>query len=77
MNTRDLYGFGHEEKKKENSKFEPCPKCGGDYQYIKCSPGLSAQRYSVHCRKCGTHTKYRFASETDAINAWNRRKKSE
>jgi len=69
--------FGNEVQLEKNPKIESCPTCGEDYQYIKCSPGLSAKRYSVHCRKCGTHTKYRFATEIEAIKVWNWRRHNE
>lgn len=49
-------------------ELKPCPFCGGEAHYVKCSDGEAW----VRCKDCGTETAI-FDSVEEAAEAWNRR----
>lgn len=61
-------------------RLEPCPFCGSERIALDCWEGIHGMNYYVMCKKCRI-TLYSsdgfalksFASEEEAIKAWNRR----
>ena len=65
-------------RRADNYKLKPCPKCGGAWIYAlieDCTSGYELYGYRVNC-KCGwawtTLPKW-FTSEEQAIEEWNER----
>lgn len=57
-------------------KINPCPVCGKPSARVKFYPGQMKRRYSVYCRHCKTRLTHRFLTEAEAINAWNKARRS-
>lgn len=56
---------------------KPCPNCQMPSARVKYYPGLMKRRFSVHCKKCGSHLTFRFLTELEAVNAWNQARNRE
>lgn len=62
------------------AELKPCPFCGGEAELVDY--GLNARYKGVTCGECGARTRFfspeiGIGGEFAAIEAWNRRAKSE
>ena len=46
--------------------------CGGEAKVVKHEYYMCSPTYGVTCYKCGTATNQGFATEAEAVQAWNR-----
>lgn len=57
----------------QKAALSPCPFCGGEAHVRKHGFYDENGYYGVACKKCGAQTCQYFATEADAMNAWNGR----
>lgn len=55
------------------SELKPCPFCGGKACMITHRFNRWPNTYSVKCLDCYVQTPLSYATEQEALNAWNRR----
>ena len=67
----------------ESIQLKPCPFCGGKAGIHRCADlenermaAVMTGKYGVHCKECKTATTP-YDTEEKAVEAWNKRKRSE